>query len=177
MFSLEFQRLRAHLPMQGTWVQSLVQGDPTCPKAIKPHVQTTEPTQPRACVSQQEEPPQWEAWALQLESGPCSPPSLEKALSQQWRPSTANELKKKVKQNRKYQGAPQVLWETFHAVCVCVCVWVHVCMHWVLVSNTLLTMDHSQVALKPQLYQMQGGMHIPSSYVVSWGAAAASEGS
>ena len=127
MFSLEFQRLRAHLPMQGTWVQSLVQGDPTCPKATKPHVQTTEPTQPRACVSQQEEPLQWEAWALQLESGPCSPPSLEKALSQQWRPSTANELKKKVKQNRKYQGAPQVLWETFHAVCVCVCVCVCTC--------------------------------------------------
>ena len=71
MFSLEFQWLRAHLPMQGTRVQSLVQGDPTCPKAAKPHVQTTEPTQPRACVSQQEEPPQWEAWALQLESAPA----------------------------------------------------------------------------------------------------------
>ena len=31
----------------------------------------------RACALQQEEPPQWEAWALQPESGRCSP-QLEK---------------------------------------------------------------------------------------------------
>ena len=34
--SLVAQRLRIHLPMQGTWVRSLVREDPTCRGATKP---------------------------------------------------------------------------------------------------------------------------------------------
>ena len=34
--SLVAQWLRIHLPMQGTWVQSLVREDPTCHRATKP---------------------------------------------------------------------------------------------------------------------------------------------
>ena len=34
--SLAAQWLRIHLPMQGTWVQALVQEDPTCRGATKP---------------------------------------------------------------------------------------------------------------------------------------------
>ena len=34
--SLAVQWLRIHLPMQGTWVQALVQEDPTCRRATKP---------------------------------------------------------------------------------------------------------------------------------------------
>ena len=34
--SLVAQWLRIHLPMQGTWVQALVQEDPTCRRATKP---------------------------------------------------------------------------------------------------------------------------------------------
>ena len=42
----------------------------------------------RACALPQEKSPQWGAHALQLESSPRSP-QLEKALTQQWRSSTA----------------------------------------------------------------------------------------
>ena len=34
--SLVAQWFRIHLPMQGTWVQTLVQEDPTCCRATKP---------------------------------------------------------------------------------------------------------------------------------------------
>ena len=34
--SLVAQWLRIHLPMQGTWLRSLVQEDPTCRGATKP---------------------------------------------------------------------------------------------------------------------------------------------
>ena len=34
--SLEAQCLRIHLPMQGTWVRSLVREDPTCCGTTKP---------------------------------------------------------------------------------------------------------------------------------------------
>ena len=34
--SLVVQRIRIHLPMQGTQVQSLIQEDPTCRRATKP---------------------------------------------------------------------------------------------------------------------------------------------
>ena len=34
--SLVMQWLRIHLPMQGTWVQALVQEDLTCHRATKP---------------------------------------------------------------------------------------------------------------------------------------------
>ena len=37
------QRLGICLPMQGTWVLSLVQEDPTCHGATKPGVTTSEP--------------------------------------------------------------------------------------------------------------------------------------
>ena len=86
--SLVAQWLRIRLPMQGTWVRSLVQEDPTCRGATKPvrhnywacaleptshnywacepqllrlRATTTEACTPRARASQQERPPQREA--------------------------------------------------------------------------------------------------------------------
>ena len=61
--------------MQGTWVQFLVQENPTCCQATKPMCHT-----PEACALQQEEPQQ-----------------LEKAGARQQRPSTD---KKEIKQLR-----------------------------------------------------------------------------
>ena len=72
----------SHLPMQGTWVQSLVWENPACCGAMKPMHHNY-----CVCVPQQDKPPQL-AWAPQLESSLCSP-QLEKACMQQWRPSTA----------------------------------------------------------------------------------------
>ena len=91
--SLVVQWLRIRLPMQGTWVQSLGQEDPTCrratkptshncwarapqllkpacsracvPQLLSPHAATTEAHAPRARAPQQEKPLQWEARALQ----------------------------------------------------------------------------------------------------------------
>ena len=94
--------------MQGTQVQSLVQKDSTCYVAIKPmyhnywawtpepescnylahKLQLLKPAHSRDHAPQQENQPQWEANALQLETSPCLP-QLEKTLKQQWRASTA----------------------------------------------------------------------------------------
>ena len=83
--SLVKQWLRIRLPMQGTWVRSLVREDPTCCEATKPVChnycactleptshnywarapQLLKPAHPRAHALQQEKPPQWEAHALQ----------------------------------------------------------------------------------------------------------------
>ena len=70
----------------GATVWSLVQEDPTCHRATK-HMshnygahglQPLKPMCPRACVQQQEKPPQWEAGAPQWSVAPHSP-QLEKA--------------------------------------------------------------------------------------------------
>ena len=53
--------------MQGTLIRSLVCEDPTCHGATKPIDTTTEPMRPKAHAPQQEKPPQWEAYSLQLE--------------------------------------------------------------------------------------------------------------
>ena len=76
--------LRICLPLQGTWVQSLVQEDSSCCGAPKLMCHNH-----RACALQQEKPPQ-EAHA----------PQLEKARSQQRRPSTAknNSINKQTKE-------------------------------------------------------------------------------
>ena len=52
--SLEVQWLRVCLPVQGTWIQSLVQEDPTCHRATKPT--TTESLHPRVRALQEEKP-------------------------------------------------------------------------------------------------------------------------
>ena len=70
------------MPIQGTWVWSLVQENPTylgaalCCKAHVLHI--LKPTHPRVHAPQQEEPQQWEAHTLQLENSPYLP-QLEKA--------------------------------------------------------------------------------------------------
>ena len=94
--------------MKETWVWSQIWEDLTYCGSTKPmhrnfwacalepgscnywaHVlQLLKPACPRACAPQQEKPPQWEAWALQLKSNPHSW-QLEKTHVQQWRPSTA----------------------------------------------------------------------------------------
>ena len=43
--------LRIHLPIQGTWVLSLVQEDPTCPGATKPKRPNTEALAPYSLCS------------------------------------------------------------------------------------------------------------------------------
>ena len=67
--SLVAQWVRIHLPMQGIWVQSLVQEDPTCLKATKPVLRNywAHPPQllklvhPRAHAPQQGKPLQRES--------------------------------------------------------------------------------------------------------------------
>ena len=56
--SLVAQWLIIHLPMQGTWVRSLVQEDPTCHGVTKLRATTTEAFVPKARAPQQEKPPQ-----------------------------------------------------------------------------------------------------------------------
>ena len=88
------QWLRIHLPMQGTWVPSLVGEYPTCHRATKPV--------PVACATTTE--PELSARELQVLKPTCpgdraakreSPPELERARAPQRRPSTAiNKTKK-----------------------------------------------------------------------------------
>ena len=79
--SLVAQWLRIHLPMQETWVQSLIWEDPKCRRAPKPMshkywacalehgnhnhrahmLHLLKAVWPRACTQQQEKPLQWEA--------------------------------------------------------------------------------------------------------------------
>ena len=56
-------------------------------------LQLSKPACPRARALQQEKSPQWEAHTQQPQSSPRSL-QLEKAYSQQWRPSTVNKFKK-----------------------------------------------------------------------------------
>ena len=92
--SLVAQWLRIRVPMQGTWVWSLVREDPTChgatkpvshnywacalepvshsywaraPQLLSPFTTTAEAHAPRARAPQQEKPPCWEACAPQKE--------------------------------------------------------------------------------------------------------------
>ena len=74
--SLVIQRLRIRLPVQGPWVQSLMQEDPTCLRAAKHmwhNCWAWALSRARADM-----PPQWEACAPQLESSPYLP-QLEKS--------------------------------------------------------------------------------------------------
>ena len=77
---------RIRLPMQGTWVWSLVQEDstrhgatklichnPSTHEPIEPFAATTEAQVPRACAPQQEKPSQWEAHGPQLDRSPRFP--------------------------------------------------------------------------------------------------------
>ena len=81
------QWLRICLPMEGTWIWSLVQEDLTCHQATRRVCpQLLKPAHSRAHAPQQETRPQWEAYTSWLESIPHSP-QLKKALVQQWRPS------------------------------------------------------------------------------------------
>ena len=65
--SLVVQWLKIHLPMQETWVQSLVQEDSTCHGKTKPQSHIHWAHAPRTYTLQQEKLPQWKAHALQLE--------------------------------------------------------------------------------------------------------------
>ena len=85
--SLVVHWMGIHLPMQGTWVWSLVWEDstwrgqlkPMChnywahvPQLLSPCAGTTEACASRARALQQEKPPWCKAHALQLENSPCS---------------------------------------------------------------------------------------------------------
>ena len=84
--SLVVQWLRICLPMQGTWVQSLVREDPTCrgatrsvchncwacePQLLSPRATAAEAHVPRARAPQQERSLQWEARAPQWRAAPA----------------------------------------------------------------------------------------------------------
>ena len=95
--SLVVQWLRICLVMQRMLVQSLVQENPTCQKAMRLMYHnywacTLEPGSQNFWAHvlrspQQEKPPRWEALLLQLQRSPHLL-QLEKAYSQQWRPGT-----------------------------------------------------------------------------------------
>ena len=109
MASLETQWLRIQLPVQETWVLSLVWENPTCHVAFQPmhhnySARALEPSScicwahmlkllksapPKACPLQQEKPQQIEALTLQLESSPHSP-KPEKSLSSNEDPAPKN---------------------------------------------------------------------------------------
>ena len=74
--------------MQVTRVQSPVWEDPTSRKATKPMHYNYWSVRSRACALQQNKLPQWEAHKPQLGSSPLLD-LLEKAHTQQWRPSIA----------------------------------------------------------------------------------------
>ena len=69
--SLVAQWLRIRLPIQGTWVRSLVREDPTCHGATETVCTTTEACAPRACAAQQEKPLQREARTSQQRVAPA----------------------------------------------------------------------------------------------------------
>ena len=93
--SLVVQWLRIHLPMQGTWVRSLVQEDSTCCQASKPPLScdlhllspraATEALEP---VLHNRRSYHNEKLLCRNQSSPCLP-QLGKAHAQQQRPSTA----------------------------------------------------------------------------------------
>ena len=99
MTSLVIQWIRICLPVHGTWVQSLVQEDPSCQGATKPvhHATATEPVLKSLCSETRE------ATAMR---SPCTPmrnsassSRLEKANTQQDSAQTKinNSLKKKIR--------------------------------------------------------------------------------
>ena len=92
--SLVAQWLRIRLPMQGTWVRSLVLENPTWAEQLSLCATTTEACMPRTRAPQQEKPPQWEARAPQRRVAPACL-QLEKAIVQQQRPNTAKTKNKK----------------------------------------------------------------------------------
>ena len=75
--------------MQETQVWSLVQEDPTCHGATKPHVPHLLSLHSKACALQQEKPLQWEACEQQLENSPHLP-QLDKVLTQQQKHNAAH---------------------------------------------------------------------------------------
>ena len=117
--SLVAQRLRIHLPMQGTRVRALVREDPTCRGATKPvrhnyWACALEPASHNywACVLQLLKPAHLEPVfhnkrshcnekpTHRNEEQPCSP-QLEKVRVQQWRPNTEKERKEGRKERKK----------------------------------------------------------------------------
>ena len=85
---LVVQWLRSHLPMQGTWIGSLVQEDPTCHRATNPTCHNCWAHVPRSPCSAMRSHHDEKPHAPRLESSPCSL-LLEKAHEQQRKPSAA----------------------------------------------------------------------------------------
>ena len=89
------------------------------PRLLSPRAPTTEACAPRTCVAQQEKPPQWETHAPQLKSSPCLP-QLEKACTQQWKPSTT-----KNKQKRERDREPELASHVLKSSAIQGCIWGH----------------------------------------------------
>ena len=81
--------------MQGIWVQSLIQKDPTCCGAAKPMCHNDWSPCSRTCALQQRvEATKMRSSRTATKSSLCSP-QIEKAHSQQWRPITAGKEKER----------------------------------------------------------------------------------
>ena len=87
--SLVAQWLKICLSMQGTWISSLGQQDPTCLRGTKPESRNY--WRPRTRALPQEKPPWWEACTSQLECSPYllatreSPRAVRSWHSQKWK--------------------------------------------------------------------------------------------
>ena len=103
---------RIHLPMQETWVRSLIQEDPTCCRpepvrhncwacALALRLRLLKPWCLGARAPQREGPPQWDAWALQLDSSLRSS-QLEKS------PCSRDPAQPKIKTENYILKRPQV---------------------------------------------------------------------
>ena len=90
--SLMVQWLRINLPKQGTGIQSLVWEDSTCQGYLSLHTATAKVHARTTYALQQEKPPEWEAWAPQLESSPYLM-QLEKTQLQQCTPRAGKKKK------------------------------------------------------------------------------------
>ena len=119
--------LRIPLPMQGTWVWSLLCEDSTCQGATKPMyhnywahtLQQLKPACPRAPALQQEKPPKWELLILQLESSHHSP-QLEKSASTERKTQSSQKWRKKYYRALLIIQLVKILWHCCILCSMCV---------------------------------------------------------
>ena len=83
--SLVVQWIRIHLPLQGTWVQSLVREDSACHRRLKPTHHNDWAWAPKACALRKRSPAM-RGLCTATKCSPCSP-QPEKAREQQLRPT------------------------------------------------------------------------------------------
>ena len=101
------QWLKIHLPMQGTWIQSLLREDSTgqlnlCTTLLGLSTTTTKAYMPLSPYSATREALQWEVWALQLRG-----PSLIATRESLHTATKTQRNKKKKKKNKIFSHEPK----------------------------------------------------------------------